>query len=183
MSGGENLAKLTVSGKPGSGTSTLVEKIAEVRGWKSINGGEVFRSEASRRGLSVEDFSRLCKEDLDVDRSLDTMLRELLLSEGCPEIVESRLIGWWAHSMEIDCLRVWVRVSDEERARRIMERENLDFNSALSTSRQRNEDDMQRYRALYGIDLDDMTPYDLIVDADSLDAEGVFKLVNSRIGA
>jgi len=84
--------------------------------------------------------------------------------------------------MEIDCLRVWVRVSDEERARRIMEREGLDFNSALSASKQRNEDDMQRYMTLYGIDLDDMSPYNLIVDADSLDAEGVFKMVNSRIG-
>ena len=85
--------------------------------------------------------------------------------------------------MEIDCLRVWIRVSDEERARRIMERENLDFDSALSASRQRNEDDMQRYRILYGIDLDDMTPYNLIVDADSLDADGVFNMVNSRMGA
>jgi len=177
------LTNLTVSGKPGSGTSTLVERIAQERGWKSVNGGDVFRSEASRRELSVEDFSRLCKEDLDVDRSLDTMLRELLISENGPEILESRLVGWWAHSLEIDCLRVWISVSDEERARRIMEREGLDYDTALSASRQRNQDDMLRYRTLYGIDLDDMTPYNMIVEADSIDADQVFNLVNSRIGA
>jgi len=84
--------------------------------------------------------------------------------------------------LEIECLRVWIRVSDEERARRIVEREGLDYATALSVSRQRNEDDMQRYRVLYGIDLDDMAPYNLIVDADSLDADEVFSLVNSRIG-
>jgi predicted cytidylate kinase len=182
MSGDEELTILTVSGKPGSGTSTLVERIAEERGWNSVNGGDVFRSEASRRGISVEEFSRLCKEDLDVDRSLDTMLKDLLLSEKAPEIIESRLIGWWAHSLDIECLKVWIRVSDEERARRIVEREGLDYGTALSVSRQRNEDDMQRYRVLYGIDLDDMAPYNLIVDADSLNADEVFSLVNSRIG-
>ena len=183
MSGDEDLTNLTVSGKPGSGTSTLVERIAQERGWKSVNGGDVFRSEASRRELSVEDFSRLCKEDLDVDRSLDTMLRELLISENGPEILESRLVGWLAHSLEIDCLRVWISVSDEERARRIMEREGLDYDTALSASRQRNQDDMLRYRTLYGIDLDDMTPYNMIVEADSIDADEVFRLVNSRVGA
>ena len=42
---------------------------------------------------------------------------------------------------------------------------------------------MLRYRTLYGIDLDDMTPYNMIVEADSIDADQVFNLVNSRIGA
>ena len=63
-----------------------------------------------------------------------------------------------------------------------MEREGLDYDTALSASRQRNQDDMLRYRTLYGIDLDDMTPYNMIVEADSIDADEVFRLVNSRVG-
>ena len=70
-SGDDPLLIPTISGPPGSGTSTLVTKIAESRGWSSINGGDVFRDEASRRGLTVEQ-SNEAKKDLDVDRALDS---------------------------------------------------------------------------------------------------------------
>ena len=39
----------------------------------------------------------------------------------------------------------------------------------------------ERYRELYGIDLDDMRPYNLVVDADELDAEGVFAFVSAAL--
>ena len=113
------LLKVTISGPPGSGTSTLVAKIAESRGWRSMNGGDVFREEARSRGLSVEELSAEAKEDTDVDRHLDELLQKRMSSPESPEIVESRLSGWWAHKNDLECLRVWVSVSDKERARRI----------------------------------------------------------------
>ena len=104
MSGGDFLPKVTVSGKPGSGTSTLVDLLAKDMGWDSVNGGDIFRQEAKRLNLSVEEFSRLCKENFEVDRSLDDMLKNLISSENGPFIVESRLSGWWAYLEGIDCL-------------------------------------------------------------------------------
>ena len=41
---------------------------------------------------------------------------------------------------------------------------------------------MERYRVLYGIDLDDMSPYSLVVDADELDADEVFGVVSTTLG-
>ena len=70
------MLKVTISGPPGSGTSTLVSMIAERRDWQSINGGDIFREEASRRGLTVEELSAAAKEDLDVDRMLVSLLQE-----------------------------------------------------------------------------------------------------------
>ena len=55
------MLRLTVSGPPGSGTSTLVGKLCEDRGWSSVNGGDIFREEASDRGLTVGAFSARCK--------------------------------------------------------------------------------------------------------------------------
>ena len=175
------MLRLTVSGPPGSGTSTLVSKLCDDRGWSSVNGGDVFREEASRRGLSVEGFSALCKQDLDVDRSLDTLLKQVLTDLDGPEVVESRLCGWWAHELGLECLRVWVAVSDEERASRIQNREGGDYGTCLALSQQRQRDDMARYCALYAIDLNDMAPYSLVVDADELDADEVFRMVSSEL--
>jgi len=181
MNGGEHLVHITISGAPGSGTSTLVGKIREATGWESLNGGEVFRAEAARRGLSVVEFSELCKTDLDVDRSLDDLLRKAMTSENGPEILESRLSGWWAHQLKIDCLRVWIETSDEERARRVQAREGGEFSQRLLESRARQSADKERYRMLYDIDLDDMSPYNLVVDANNLSAEQVFTIVQGEL--
>ena len=84
------MLRLTVSGPPGSGTSTLVQKICQSRGWSSLNGGEIFRAEAANRGLSVVEFSALCKHDLAVDRALDTNFKNILSSPDSPDVVDSR---------------------------------------------------------------------------------------------
>ncbi len=182
VSGDEKLLMVTISGPPGSGTSTLVAKLAASRGWASMNGGEVFREEASRRELTVEELSSKAKLDLDVDRALDSLLQSRMISEGCPEIVESRLSGWWAHKNNLHCLRVWVQVSENERARRIQKREGGSFDACLLRSRQRQSDDMVRYMELYEIDLDDMSPYNLVIDADEKDEDEVFEIVKKALG-
>ena len=176
------MLKLTVSGPPGSGTSTLVGKLCDDLGWSSVNGGDIFREEASNRGLTVVEFSALCKQDLDVDRSLDTIVRNAMSDPEGPEVVESRLCGWWAHELGLQCPKVWISVSDEERARRIQNREGGDYQTCLDLSKQRRSDDMERYHELYGIDLDDMSPYTLVVDADELDAKEVFAVVITALG-
>ena len=181
MSGGEQLVNVTISGAPGSGTSTLVSKLGQKTGWSSLNGGDVFRAEASRRNLSVHEFSELCKSNLDVDRSLDGLLKEAMTTQGGPEIMESRLSGWWAFELGINCHRIWIHTSDEERARRIQTREGGDLETRLGESRKRQSADKARYETLYNIDLDDMTPYSLVVDADNLSAEEVFKIVSLEI--
>ena len=182
LNGGDILVKITVSGPPGSGTSTLVEKLANEYSWQSLNGGDIFRKEAKDRNLTVGQFSELCKTNLDVDKSLDEILKKEIENPDGAEIIESRLSGWWAHLMEVDCLRVWVNVSPEECARRIQKREGGNFEDRLVLSQQRQIDDKERYRILYDIDLDDMSPYSLIIDTDDISAEEVFSIVKSEIG-
>ena len=53
LNGDEGLIEVSISGHPGSGTSTLVHKLSEHFGWKFMNGGDVFRNEAANRSLSL----------------------------------------------------------------------------------------------------------------------------------
>ena len=94
------MVRITISGHPGSGTSTLVQLLSEQKGWSSLNGGELFRQEAKRRNMSLAEFGQLCQDNLDVDRELDTLLKNEMLREDAdaPSIVESRLSGWWAYN-------------------------------------------------------------------------------------
>ena len=184
------MLRVTVSGLPGSGTSTLVALLASCLGLTSLNGGDVFRAEAARRGVSVQEFSAICEREPEVDIELDALLRERMADSEGPGIIESRLAGWWAFesrtrgrtAMPIDkAAKIWIAVEEEERMRRIVEREGGTMQERTRENRARAEQDRQRYRDLYGIDIDDMTPYDAVIDGTRLSAEQVRDLVLERI--
>jgi predicted cytidylate kinase len=171
------MVKLTVSGHPGSGTSTLVHGLMERFGWSSLNGGDVFRSEAKRRGMTLADFGELCQNELDVDRSLDELLKQRMQGSDAADVVESRLAGWWAYRLELPCLRIWLDVSDDERARRVASREGLNHHEALLANQQRAVVDGERFRVLYGLAPEDPEPYSHVIDATSLNASQILEHV------
>tara|TARA_B110000444_G_scaffold259443_1_gene303193 strand:- start:11593 stop:12150 length:558 start_codon:yes stop_codon:yes gene_type:complete len=173
MNGGETLVKITISGHPGSGTSTLVDAICEIKDWSSLNGGEIFRSEAKNRGLSLSDFGDLCAKDFSVDKSLDDILKSNMTKVNGPDVMESRLSGWWAHLLELNCVRIWIDVNETVRANRVVGREGISLESALSENRKRCAKDLARYEEMYGLNPEDSTPYTHVIDASGLTKEEV----------
>ena len=172
-----SMVNITVSGHPGSGTSTLVKGLVGRYGWTSLNGGDVFREEAKNRGMSLGDFGELCKKELDVDRSLDELLMDRMQGTDSAHIVESRLAGWWAYRLGLPCLRIWLDVDDEERARRVASRENMSFDEAFEANQARAAVDAERFALLYGISPQDPEPYTHVVKATSLNATEILEHV------
>ena len=169
------MAKITISGHPGSGTSSLVQKLMEHYNWSSVNGGQIFRDEAKARNLSLQDFGKLCKDDEMIDRQLDEKLKQII-SDDEIEIVESRLSGWWAFQLESNCARVWLEVTDEERANRVVNREGISFEQALKENTERAEIDSQRYIRMYGLNPEQKQPYTHVLDATHIGLDEVFEL-------
>ena len=166
------MTRITVSGHPGSGTSTLVRGLIQHFGWTALNGGDVFRNEASRREMSLQEFGELCKQDLEVDRALDKLLQEKML-EDTADIVESRLAGWWAYRLEIPCVRLWLEVDEQERAKRVSHREEISIEQALEENRKRSSVDAERFMELYQLLPEQREPYTSLLDATNLGSEEV----------
>lgn len=173
------MLQMTISGHPGSGTSTLVSLLREAKGWSSLNGGELFRQEAKRRKMSLSEFGQLCKEDLEVDRQLDALLKEEMMrtDDEAPSIVESRLSGWWAYKLGLSTPRIWLEVDDLERAKRVQAREGGDLSSIVETNKQRSKVDEQRFDELYGLLPQQTEPYTHIINASDLNPQEVLALV------
>ncbi len=168
------MVNITISGPPGSGTSTLVGKLERHFGWSSLNGGQVFRDEASRRGLDLLAFGRLCRDDLSVDRALDEELQRRISENDGPDIIESRLAGRWAYQIGVDCVRLWLEVSERERALRVVAREGGTLEQRLSDSATRMAIDHSRFAELYGLQPSDPEPYSDTISADDMSADEVF---------
>ncbi|MCS5533138.1 MAG: AAA family ATPase [Candidatus Poseidoniaceae archaeon] len=173
------MVKITVSGHPGSGTSTLVNNLVKSNNWTSLNGGDVFRLEAKNRGMTLADFGELCKSDLQVDKELDDLLKEKMSGDDSIDIVESRLAGWWAYLLNIDCVRLWVDVSDEIRAQRVVDREGGTVTQALEANAKRSAVDAARFSELYNIQPQDPEAYTHVLDAGEMSIDEVLSAVSS----
>ncbi len=173
------MLKVTISGHPGSGTSSLVFLLCEAKGWSSLNGGELFRQEAKRRNMSLADFGQLCKEDLEVDRELDSLLKEQMMrtDEEAPSVIESRLSGWWAYKLGLSIPRIWLEVDDIVRAKRVQAREGGDLGMIIDANKQRSKVDEERFDELYGLLPQQTEPYTHIINASDLNPQEVLASV------
>lgn len=154
---------ITISGLPGSGTSTVGRRVASDLSLDHLDGGTVFRSVAAERGLSLAAFAELAESDDAIDRALDDRLTDR--ARDGDVVLESRLAGWLATRADLEAIRVWIDCDETERARRVAERDGGDPSATLAENQQREASERARYQAYYSIDLTDLTIYDLVLDS------------------
>jgi len=154
---------ITISGLPGSGTTTVSRLVADALGLARLPGGEVFRQMAAEAGMTLAEFGTHAQDHPEIDRELDDRLAARAAEGGC--VIESRLAGWLATREGLAAVRVWVDCADEERASRVAARDGSTVEQALVDNAARSDLERARYRAVYGIDLDDRSTYDLVLDS------------------
>jgi len=169
---------ITLSGLPGSGTSTVARLVAARLELEHVDGGTIFRALAAERGVSLAEFATLAEGDRRIDEALDARLVEHAL--GGDVLLESRLAGWLAHRAGAEGLKVWIDCDEVERARRVGGRDGHDLDEAISTNRAREASERARYLAYYDIDLSDRSVYDLVLDSTERPPDD---LVGELVGA
>ena len=160
---------VTLSGLPGSGTSTVARKVAAELGVEHLDGGTVFRTVAAEQGMSLAAYAALAEHDENIDRALDDRLTER--AQRGDVLLESRLSGWLATRAELPALRVWIACDEVERARRVGGRDGHDADEALAHNQQRERSERARYLGYYDIDLTDLSIYDLVLDSTDVGPE------------
>ncbi|HEY2812102.1 MAG TPA: cytidylate kinase family protein [Acidimicrobiales bacterium] len=166
---------VTISGLPGSGTSTVARLVAAELQLRHVDGGTVFRAMAAERGLDVAAFSDVAEGDPTIDVELDTRLAAIA-REG-DLVLESRLAAWIAVNENLVAVKVWIDGHERVRAERVAARESIDPAVALEANRVREASERVRYRTLYGIDLDDRDVYDLVIDSSDQPPAAVGKSI------
>ncbi len=160
---------VTVSGLPGSGTSTVARLAAARLRIAHVDGGTVFRAMAADHDLDVRSFSAVAERDPEIDIELDTRLAAI--ARASDVVLESRLAAWIAVNERVEATKVWIDGDEDVRARRVADRESIAVAEALEANQVRETSERLRYRTLYGIDLHDRSVYDLVVDSTGVTPE------------
>ncbi len=145
---------LTISGLPGSGSTTLLNSLKEAlkfEGWKGFSGGEFMRAYAAEQGLF--DNSNKVHHDAtvygdDFDLRVDMGMREKLATQD-HWIIESWLSGFLAQGVP-RVLKVLMICSDDSiRIDRIVNRDLIDVAHAKEHIHGRKLKNEQKWRRMY----------------------------------
>ncbi|MDJ1433941.1 (d)CMP kinase [Halostagnicola sp. A-GB9-2] len=169
---------LTVSGPPGSGKSTTAGLLADAFDLSHVSGGDIFRELADERGYTPLEFNKLAEENDQIDHDLDRRLREIATEED-DLVLESRLAGWLAG--DYADFRFWLDAPASVRGERIAEREDKDPARATEETQAREASEAQRYEEYYGIDIRDLTIYDLSVNTARWEPDAVLDMLVTAV--
>ena len=172
------LMRITVSGLPGSGTTSLSRYLAERHGFTMISAGEVFRQLAKEHNMELAAFGRLAGEDPAFDRMIDARQKEIA-AERDNIIVEGRLSGWVVENAN---LKIWLYAPIGCRIKRIAFRDQVsDEKTAEQLTLEREHCEAGRYQSYYSIDIHDLSLYHLILNSEHWNVEGLGAIVDTAI--
>ncbi|WEU39864.1 MAG: AAA family ATPase [Candidatus Odinarchaeum yellowstonii] len=168
---------ICISGSAGTGKTTQAKIIAKKYGLKYASAGSIFRDIAKERGLSLEQLSAHVLDDTSIDVEIDKRTRKL--AEEGNIVLEGRLTAWMTKG--IDAFRIYLKCPLETEIRRVAERDRKSLAEARTETLSREESERIRYKKLYGIDISDLSIYDIVLNTDIYPIESVTRILITAI--
>ena len=141
-----------------------------------VSAGSIFRALADEMGMDVVEFNEYVKENPSIDKEID--MRTLKASLEGDVIIEGHLTAWMAPKAD---LKVYLTAPRMVRAKRIAQRDGVPEDVALMDIIKRERIHWERFKSLYGIDISDLSIFDLVVNTAVFEAEDVVKLIISAL--
>ena len=170
---------IALSGLAGSGKTTIGKIVSQHFNLKFISIGSLFREMAHELNVSLEEFHRMAENDPKYDLMVDS--RALEEARKGNVLIEGHLACWILK--DIADIKIYLMAPLEERAKRIAERDNLSLEKAIEEIKKREESNRKRYKEIYGIDINDLSIMDFVINTSKFSREGVEKILISIIEA
>ncbi len=176
---------VTISGKAGSGKSTVARLLAHKLGVNHYSIGDLMRAMAMEKGITLLELNNLAEMDKSIDFELDNKLKELGKKKE-NFVVDGRLTAFFIPHADV---KVFLDADDKVRAERILkdkrqQEKNKDLGEAIDNIKRREESEKRRYQTYYGIDYFDKKLYNYVIDTTHLTpgqvVEQMVKLVKSK---
>ncbi|MBS3748654.1 MAG: AAA family ATPase [Candidatus Thermoplasmatota archaeon] len=168
------MVRITLSGTPGSGKSTIAELLHERLSLPYVYSGMIFRELAKEHNMSLADFGSYCETHDDIDRELDE--KQVTILKKGNVILEGRLAGWLAVLNNITAFKIWIDAKPSIRAERIVEREGGNIKKQHEKLLNRQKSEQIRYKTYYDIDIMDTSIYDLCVDSSNKKPQEILQI-------
>ena len=176
--------KITISGKAGSGKSTIAKMLSEKLNLNHYSIGDLMRAIAIEKGMTLPELNKLAENDSSIDFELDNKLKELGKAKD-NFVVDGRLAAFFIPQSDA---RVFLEADDKVRAGRILkdkrqQEKSRSLKEAMTSIKKREESERKRYKKYYGVNYLDKKLYNYAVDTTKLTPEQVVERIINFIRA
>ncbi len=184
-----NIKNITISGRIGSGTTTLAVGLSKTLGWELLEGGALFEKIHKELKMSeLEVNGRPDSFDLEYEEKIKKMLREKK-----HQVIQSHLAGFDAQGIE-GVFKILVACEDmqgsdkpEIRIDRLVNRRGIPIEEAKEEVVLREQRNLDKWRRLYANNDSnwvywDKKYYDLVINTYSHNQEETLKLALEGMG-
>ncbi len=157
--------RITITGAPGSGTSTVARILSDRLNLKHYSAGDIRREIAAKKGITLEQLNKEDEKNHEADKIADDFQKKLAKEED-DFVFDGRLS---AHFIP-NSIKILLKVDPEIGAQRVFgkNREVEKYSSteeAMKKLEERETSDRKRYKEMYGIeDYYDESRFDLVLD-------------------
>lgn len=180
------LFSIVISGWPAVGKTTIACKLAEEFGLVMYNGGDILKMLAEEKGYSTErdnwwdtpeakKFMEERKSDPSFDKKVDKKLVEIVKKGGA--VITSYTLPWLVREDSVIIIKLWLRGSPENRAKRMANRDEISFAGAKRIVKLRDDENKKIYYKLYGFHFgEDLTIFDYMLNTDRLSLDSLIEI-------
>ncbi|MBU4422035.1 cytidylate kinase family protein [Candidatus Parcubacteria bacterium] len=179
---------VTISGRAGSGKSTVGRSLAKKLKAKRIYVGGIRRDLAKKKGMTLSQLNNYAlthpETDIDIDKAAQKEARKT--AKKMPVVVEGRTQYYFFPKsiklyFDVDfyeaAKRIWKDLQDKTKSAKRNEGELKSFDEVLESIKKREKNDVRRYRKYYGINYKSKKNFDLVIDTTKISAEKVLEKV------
>lgn len=169
--------KISLAGDLGSGKSTVSKILIEALGAEYYSTGAIVRGIAEKHGMSVVEFNKYMETHPEIDHEIDDGIAALSEVDKLL-IIDSRMAWHFTKGT----FRVYLSTDIETSALRIMGANRKGEHAAsleetVADTKARRESEKKRYFEQYGVNIKDLTNYDLVVDTTVATPDEVAKCI------
>ncbi len=166
---------ISISGDLASGKGVVSNILIEKLNYEVYRNGTYFRELAKAKNMDVTSFGKYVEKHPEIDRQIENSAANY--AENHDNFIIDARLGWYAVPQSF---KVYLKVEIDVAAQRAFDDMNRKDTEKFDTVEEQKQDlitrhnlENRRYLSLYGVDRDDMSNYDLVIDTTNVTPEEV----------
>ena len=171
---------ISITGKLGSGKSTVCNLLKDRYGFEIYSTGAFQREVAREMGITTLELNKRLREDPSLDYVIDDAVKKLSIERAQDKLIFDSRMAW--HFAE-KSFKIFLTIDPREAARRVMlnqrgsEEFYADEKEACEKLIERSQVEQARFMQIYGVDYYDFNNFDLIVDTTARTPEEILGII------
>jgi len=174
---------ISITGRLGSGKSTICKILREEYGYEIYSTGAIQREYARKLGITTLELNQRMDENPNLDKEIDDMVTAVSLERKNEKLIFDSRMAW--HFAK-DTFKIFLTIEPMEAARRVIadqrgeEERYTDINDACEKLVERSRIERERFIEIYGVDYYDYNNFDIVVDTTNRAPREIVDIIMSN---